>query len=223
MPKGLNFNNITMLTDNQHDAKVKFELDQNLVLSGSAGTGKTFLACYFASLDVLDSDTPYDKIVLIRSAVATRDVGFLPGSLEEKMAVYESPYMNIFSDIFTVKNAYNKLKQELKILDFETTSHLRGETFNNSVIIVDEFQNMTFHELYTIITRIGKYSKIYFAGDFYQTDLNGRKESSGFDKFVAILENMEEFEFTEFDHDDIVRSDLVKSFIIEKEIYERDQ
>lgn len=187
-----------------------FESSRHLLLHGCAGTGKTFISIYLG-LDDLQKDE-HDKIILVRSAVPTRDMGFLPGTEEEKSKVYETPYADILQELFQRgDNTYNQLKQK-GIISFITTSHIRGVTFNDAVIIVDECQNMTFHELDSIITRVGRNCRVIFCGDFFQSDL----KATGILEFMSILKEMEEFDFIEFGIEDIVRSDFVKSYLTSK-------
>ncbi len=183
------------------------------VLYGTAGTGKTFISVYKGLEDVLDRGNHYEKLVLLRSAVSARDIGALPGSLEEKAMVYEMPYYEICSALFSNNQAYMRLKEQGKI-QFALTSFIRGITFDNSVVIVDEIQNCTYQELYSIMTRVGENSYIVFCGDFKQTDIR----DSGLHKFLAVLRRMGSVGFYEFTADDIVRSALVKEFIIAEEM-----
>jgi phosphate starvation-inducible protein PhoH len=180
------------------------------LLHGTAGTGKTFLALYRALETVLDKGTPYHKIILVRSAVPSRDIGHLPGDEEEKSMVYQLPYVSMCKDLFDRGDAYDRLKEQ-KVLHFVLSSFIRGLTFDNAVIVVDEVQNLNYMELYTIFTRIGIDSKIVFCGDTKQNDLNGK---SGLDKFMKVLYNMPSCHQVEFGIDDIVRSDLIKEFLI---------
>lgn len=189
--------------------------ENHLVLHGMAGTGKSFLSLYLSLQAVLAKKSPYFKIIIIRSAVPTRDVGFLPGSLKEKIEAYEDPYKTIVDEIFGRGDAYGILKSKGQI-EFVTTSYLRGITLDDCIVIVDEFQNCTFQELDTVVTRIGDNAKIIFCGDYRQSDLERTKERQGMSLFVSILERMYEFEFVELGIDDIVRSGLVKSYIIAK-------
>jgi len=187
-----------------------FESDNHLMLHGCAGTGKTYISLYLA-LDDLQKDV-YNKILLVRSAVPTREMGFLPGTEDEKSKVYENPYVNIMQELFSRgDNPYGQMKQK-GIINFLTTSYIRGTTFSDSVVIVDECQNMTFHELDSIITRVGQNCRIIFCGDFFQTDLR----NSGLKDFIKIIKNMKEFDFIEFGINDIVRSDFVKNYLVEK-------
>lgn len=205
---GLELREIEPLTRNQ--LKV-FESNKNLVLHGLAGTGKTFISCYLAFDDM--AKNCYERLVIIRSAVPTRDIGFLPGNMSEKSSVYEEPYRDICNDLFGRGDAYQILKTK-NIVDFMTTSFIRGITLRNAVIVIDECQNMSFHELDSIITRMGEHCRVIFCGDFRQADLkNGQ---SGMLDFLQILKRMEEFDFIEFEVEDIVRSSFVKNYIISK-------
>jgi phosphate starvation-inducible protein PhoH and related proteins len=210
------------LTDNQRkffDAYTRG--DYFLMLTGSAGTGKSFIACYKAIEEVFDKNSSFRRIVLVRSAVQSRDVGFTPGSLEEKMSLYEQPYMQIFHTLFNRRDAYEGFKEQGKI-EFISTSFIRGMSFDDSIIIVDECQNMNFEELSTIMTRVGYRSKIIFCGDYRQTDLyRHSKDKSGLWKFHEIAKMMPSFTSVEFTPEDIVRSSLVKDFLLAVEKYEK--
>lgn len=201
------------LTDNQAIAFEAFEDDKNLILHGIAGTGKTYIACYLAYKALTDKDQ--SSLVIIRSAVPTRDIGFLPGTQEEKSAVYEEPYKDITSDLFERGDAYSILKQKFTV-EFMTTSFIRGITIDNAVILIDECQNMTFHELDSIITRVGTNCRVIFCGDFRQDDFSGKRENSGLQDFFKILNKTDRFKMIDFQIEDIVRSDLVKDYIIAK-------
>ena len=205
---GLDLREIEPLTRNQ--LKV-FESSKNLVLHGLAGTGKTFISCYLAFDDMAKNE--YERLVIIRSAVPTRDIGFLPGTEKEKQSVYEEPYKDICIDLFGRGDAYQILKQK-NIVDFMTTSFIRGITLRNAVIVIDECQNMSFHELDSIITRMGNHCRVMFCGDFKQADL--KTGQSGMLDFLHVLKRMEEFDFIEFEVEDIVRSTFVKNYIIAK-------
>lgn len=203
---------IEPLTQNQ---LIAFESQKNLVLHGVAGTGKTYISLYLA----LDDMTKglYQQTVLIRSAVSTRDMGFLPGTDKEKAAVYEEPYKDICIELFQRGDAYEMLKKQ-GLVHFMTTSFIRGVTLRNATIIVDECQNMSFHELDSIITRIGEGCRIVFCGDFRQTDFTERsREKTGLPAFLRVLKAMDEFDMIDFTVKDIVRSDFVKKYIIAKE------
>lgn len=202
----LKLQEVRPLTTNQKKA---FNSKNNLVLHGLAGTGKTFISSYLAYNDI---EKEYlNNLVIIRSAVPTRDIGFLPGTDKEKSAVYEEPYKDIATELFDRGDAYEILKQK-GLVQFMTTSFIRGLTLRDSCIIVDECQNMSFHELDSIITRVGENCRIIFCGDFRQSDLK-RNELLG---WLKILRRMEEFDFIEFGVEDIVRSDFVKKYIIAK-------
>ena len=222
--KEINHNNLTTIkgiTDSQKVVFNTWKKGQNQFLFGSAGTGKTFISLYLALNDVFDLKKPFDKVVLVRSLIPTREIGFLPGDEEDKAALYQVPYQNMVQFMFEMPNeqSFNNLYDRLKgqgSLYFLSTSFLRGLTFDNAIIIVDECQNMNFHELDTIITRVGQDSKIVFCGDFDQTDLVKQNERNGLHDFMRILEEMDEFNVTEFTLGDIVRSGFVRSYLINK-------
>lgn len=208
-------------TENQKKAFQSYKNEKNLFLYGAAGTGKTFISLYLALKDVLNPETPYECAYLVRSAVPTREIGFLPGDEEDKTALFQVPYQNMVQFMFEQPNeqAFNMLYDKLKnqgSLMFMTTSFLRGITLDNAVVIVDECQNLTFHELDTIITRVGQDSKIIFCGDFFQTDLQKTSEKEGLGVFMGILSGMKEFDLIEYSIGDIVRSGLVRSYLIAK-------
>ena len=212
---------IKSITDNQKLVFDSWKKEKNQFLFGAAGTGKTFISLYLALKDVLDLKKSYDKVVLVRSLIPTREIGFLPGDEEDKAALYQVPYQNMVQFMFEMQNEqqFNNLYDRLKgqgTLYFLSTSFLRGLTFDNTIIIVDECQNLNFHELDTIITRVGQDSKIMFCGDFDQTDLVKQNEKNGLHDFLRILEEMEEFNCIEFTIGDIVRSGFVRSYLINK-------
>lgn len=203
------------MTENQQKIFDFYDAGKNLVAYGSAGSGKSFLSLYLGLREMLNEGT-FNKIVILRSAVATRDLGFLPGTEREKISVYEAPYRSIINELFGRDDAYDIMKQK-DLIEFESTSFLRGLTYSNCLIFVDEMENMTFSELNTIFTRIGEGTKIIFAGDIRQCDLNERKESSGMQDFLRIIRELEEFGLVEFTMDDCVRSGLVKNYLMVKE------
>jgi phosphate starvation-inducible PhoH-like protein len=205
---------ISPLTLNQSSTFKAFEQGKHLLLHGVAGTGKTYISLYLALNEVLNKSR-YKHIVVIRSVVPSRDMGFLPGSAKEKARVYEEPYKMICDDLFGRGDGYDILKMK-RMLDFTTTSFLRGVTFNDAIIIVDECQNMIQQELDTVMTRVGNNCRIVFCGDFRQTDLAKHEERRGLLTFMNILDKMSCFEKIEFGKEDIVRSALVKSYIISK-------
>lgn len=209
---------LSPMTDTQEDFFQAYEDgEEAMVLYGSAGVGKTFLAMYHALVDILQPEPKYDKIIIVRSVVSSRDIGFLPGDIELKSAPYELPFQSIVTELTGKKDAYEKLKESGKI-EFITTSFLRGLTFNNAIVIFDECQNATWGELSTLITRFGKESKIIFCGDSVQNDLLQKKNDvSGLREFIEVTRSMIEFRHFKFTSADIVRSGLVKSFIIQCE------
>lgn len=209
---------IKPLTDNQHDMFRAYFQGSHICAHGSPGTGKTYLALFLALCDILDGNKPQNHLILVRSAVATRDVGFLPGTLEEKMALYEMPYRDIFADLFGRSTTYDDMKDQ-NLVRFMTTSFIRGLTWDNAIIVVDEGQNMTWHEINSVLTRVGINSRIIFTGDLAQTDLTkSPRDQSGMERFVRTVRNMAEFASIEFTKDDIVRSDFVRSWIIATEL-----
>jgi phosphate starvation-inducible protein PhoH len=210
---------IKPLTPNQTIVFENFDT-HNLLLHGIAGTGKSFISMYL-SLDAVLNSERYRKLVIIRSAVPSRDVGFQPGNLKEKLRVYEDPYTRICAELFDDSTAYDLLKSK-GLLEFTSTSYIRGITLDNCIVLIDEIQNMTGGELASLATRIGKNAKVIFSGDLRQTDLESRFESqrSGLPDFLKILARMKSVKSVEFDVEDIVRSGFVKEFIIAKDRYE---
>ena len=209
------------LTPNQVKAFKAYEKNRSLVLAGSAGTGKTFIALSLALEDVLDRETSYDKVVIVRSIVPTRDIGFLPGNEDEKKDAYTGPYRSACSELFEDPEAFPKLVTANKV-DFLSTSFIRGMTIQNSIVIVDEMQNLTFHELDSVITRIGQNCKFIMCGDYYQSDFDKERDKNGILKFLEIIEQLRNFEVIEFTWEDIVRSDFVRDYIMTKEMLEKD-
>ena len=212
---------IEPLTETQQVLFNTYETGKNLVAYGAAGTGKTFITLYNALCDVLDPSTPYEKIYIVRSLVATREIGFLPGDHEGKSLLYQIPYKNMVKYMFQLPTAadfemlYGNLKTQGTI-GFWSTSFIRGTTFDKSIIIVDEFQNLNFHELDSIITRVGNDTKIMFCGDATQTDLIKQNERNGIGDFMKILRIMPSVDLIEFGVDDIVRSGLCKEYLLSK-------
>ena len=212
---------IEPITPNQRTAFAHYNEGKNLFLYGAAGTGKTFITLYMALKQVLDPLTPYNKVVLVRSLVSTREIGFLPGDHEDKSALYQIPYKNMVKYMFELAsdNDFEMLWGNLKAQEsvtFWSTSFIRGTTLDASIVIVDESQNLNFHELDSIITRVGEDTKIMFCGDVAQTDLIRTNEKNGILDFQKIITMMPEFALVEFGVDDIVRSGLVKSYITSK-------
>lgn len=209
------------LTDNQKIMFEEYDKGQNIFAYGCAGTGKTFVALYLALRDVLHDYTPYDKVYIVRSLVATREIGFLPGTHEDKASLYQIPYKNMVKYMFEMPDdaSFEMLYENLKsqeTVSFWSTSFLRGTTLDNAIVIIDECQNLNFHELDSIMTRCGQDTKIMFCGDARQSDLQKSNERTGIIDFQKILENMKEFSMVEYNIEDIVRSGLVKSYLISK-------
>jgi|TARA_R110001606_G_scaffold97370_3_gene215183 predicted ribonuclease YlaK len=208
---------IEPLTNNQKEVFQAYARGDSLVLSGSAGTGKTFMALSLALEDVLDKETPYDKVIVIRSIVPTREIGFLPGTEDEKKEAYTGPYQSICAELFEQGDAWNKL-QAAGTVDFQSTSFIRGITFNNAIVVVDEMQNLNFHELDSVITRVGRNCKFVMCGDYYQSDFDKAREKNGIVQFLSIIEQLKRFTVVEFGWEDIVRSDFVRDYIMTKEM-----
>jgi len=212
---------IEPITENQKRLFDSYSDNKHIVAYGTAGTGKTFISLFNALSDVLDETTPYERIYLVRSLVSTREIGFLPGDHEDKADIYQIPYKNMVKYMFQMPSdadfemLYGNLKAQESI-KFWSTSFIRGTTLDNAVIIVDEFQNLNFHELDSIITRVGENSRIIFCGDASQTDLVKTNDRNGIHDFLNILRKMPSFDIIEYGIDDIVRSGLVKEYIIAK-------
>ena len=213
--------NIEPLTENQKKLFGFYDEGKHIVAHGVPGSGKTFVLLYKALKEVLDEISPYEKIYIIRSLVQTREIGFLPGSHEDKAELFEIPYKNMVKYMFQLPSEadfemlYGNLKSQ-ETISFWSTSFLRGTTFDNSILIVDEFSNMNAHELDSLITRVGENCKIMFAGDAEQTDLVRKNERTGIHDFMRILQLMDSFEIIEFGVEDIVRSGLVREYILAK-------
>ena len=213
---------IEPITENQKILFNSYNEGKNIIAYGAAGTGKTFVTLYNALKNVLDENTPYEKIYIVRSLVSTREIGFLPGDHEDKSALYQIPYKNMVKYMFEMPSdadfemLYGNLKAQATI-SFWSTSFIRGTTFDNAILIIDECQNLNFHELDSIITRVGENTKIMLCGDASQSDLTKTYERNGILDFIKIIRNMEdEFGITEFGVNDIVRSGLVKKYIATK-------
>ena len=212
---------IDPLTDNQKRFFDSYAEEKHLIAYGCAGTGKTFIALYNALQDVLNDNTPYERIYLVRSLVSTREIGFLPGTYEDKSDIYQIPYKNMVKYMFQMPTdadfemLYANLKAQ-ETIKFWSTSFLRGTTLDNAIVIVDEFQNLNFHELDSIITRVGENTRICFCGDATQSDLQKTNERNGIIDFMRILRAMPSFDIIEFGLDDIVRSGLCKEYLIAK-------
>lgn len=207
---------IEPLTQNQRLTFEAYAKERNLLLHGIAGTGKSFISLYLSTKQILESNDRYKKVVIIRSVVPTRDMGFLPGNNKEKTKVYEQPYQQIFSELFGRGDAYEYMKSK-GLVEFISTSFIRGTTLNDCIVVVDEIANMTLHELDSVITRVGKNCKIIFCGDFRQSDFTRSHERDGVRDFIRIISRMKSFTFVDFDENDIVRSEMVKDYIITKD------
>lgn len=210
---------LTPANPRQHQARDAWMSGQSLSLTGYAGTGKTFLGSYFACQSILDKDSDQDHIIIVRSAVQGREIGFTPGTVDEKLQEYEQPYQEAMAAIFGREATYADMKEAKKIV-FKSTSFLRGVTWNNAIILVDEAQNMTFHEINSVMTRVGKSSRIIVSGDTRQCDFSPRsKEVSGLADFANIMGEVGGCTSVDFQKEDIVRSKFVKDWIIKAEQY----
>ena len=212
---------IDPLTENQRRLYDSYKEQKHLVAYGCSGTGKTFITLYNALKEVLDERSPYERVYIVRSLVATREIGFLPGSHDDKADIYQIPYKNMVKYMFQMPSdadfemLYGNLKAQ-ETIKFWSTSFLRGTTLDNAIVIVDEFQNLNFHELDSIITRIGENSRIMFCGDASQSDLVKTNERNGIVDFMTVLRKMPSFDIIEFGIEDIVRSGLVREYLVAK-------
>ena len=212
---------IDPLTPNQEKFFEEYDAGKHLFAYGCAGTGKTFIALYKALKEVLDLDTPYEKIYIVRSLVSTREIGFLPGDHEDKSSLFQVPYKKMVKYMFQMPSdtdfemLYGNLKSQ-ETMTFWSTSFIRGTTLDNAIVIVDECQNLNFHELDSIITRVGQNSKIMFCGDATQSDLVKTNEKNGVVDFMKILRIMPSVDIIEFGLEDIVRSGFVKEYLLAK-------
>ena len=204
------------LTKNQRTTFQAYDNEKHLMLHGIAGTGKSYVSMYLALNEILNGSDKYKKLYIVRSVVPTRDMGFLPGNNREKTRVYEAPYYAICTELFGRGDSYEYLKTK-GFVEFISTSFIRGITLNDCIVLVDEMQNGTLHELDSVITRVGRNCKIVFCGDFTQSDFVHDRDKNGLTTFMKIIKNIRSFEFVEFDKNDILRSDLVRDYIIEKD------
>lgn len=209
----LNLRSIFPKTTNQKTAFVKENQGYNLLLFGQAGTGKSFLSLYFALKTILEKNSTYKKIVIVRSVVQSRNTGFLPGSIHEKSRIFEAPYYAICSNLFGRDDAYEILKTR-NYIDFQTTSFLRGLTFDDCIVVFDEFQNCNEVEIFTVMTRLGENSRIFICGDTRQNDLISKREQSGAHFMIDAVKRMPSFFSLQFTTDDIIRSKLVKEWLL---------
>jgi phosphate starvation-inducible protein PhoH len=210
------------ITETQEKLFREYQEGKNLLAIGSAGTGKTYISLYLALKDVM-ANNEYKEVIIVRTSVQSREQGHLPGSASEKMAQFEAPYVDIVNNLFDRGDAYQIMKQK-NMIRFMSTSFIRGLTFDDAIIIVDECQSANAHELDTIITRVGNNSRIIFCGDIKQDDLRmvsrNRNDVSGLKDFIRIIDRINSFSTVEFTQEDIVRSGLVKEYIIAKEALE---
>lgn len=207
---------IKPLTPHQEEMFHSFFQGQHICAHGSAGTGKTLIALYLAMSEVVDKGRGADQVIIVRSPVQLREIGHMPGDLNEKISFYETPYKDVLSELFGRASTYDDMK-DAGLIQFMPTTFIRGVTWDNTIVVVDEGQNLTFHEINSIMTRLGNNSKIIFTGDLPQSDLSKKNDVCGMDKFLKIIKDMRQFDDIEFTHHDIVRSEFVKSWIIASE------
>ena len=212
---------IQPITENQKRLCESYSAGKNIIAYGAAGTGKTFITLYNAIKEVLNAETPYKKVYIVRSLTATRETGIVSSNHEEQSWLYQVPYQSMVKYMFQMSSdqEFNNLYRNLKdqgIINFLSTSYIRGTTLDDAIVIVDEFENLNFHELDSIITRVGQNSKIHFCGDATQTDLEQTVERNGIIDFIKILRRMPSIDIIEFGIDDIIRSGLVKEYLIGK-------
>lgn len=214
--EALRVKKISPITATQSEVFNSYWSGKHLFLYGSAGTGKTYISLYLALKDLLDKRTPYQRVHIVRSAVPSRDIGFMPGTQEQKLSVYEAPYTRMLNDLFERGDAAEILARK-NLVNLVPTSFLRGITFDDCIVLVDEMQNMSFQELDTVLTRVGNNAKVIFCGDIEQNDLQRSKyDTTGLPNFMRILSQVDQFAFVEFQPEDIVRSGLVKDYLLTK-------
>lgn len=211
--KGMNLLQVEPKTWNQELTFNAYRDDKHLLIHGSAGTGKTFISMYLALNEIFSKQSTYKNVTIVRSVVPTRDIGFLPGKEEDKIGVYEQPYRSICNELFSRGDAYDICKEK-GLIDFMCTSFIRGLTLRDTIVIIDEMQNMTGHELSTIVTRLGDNCRVLLCGDFRQSDLKSVRDREGLSNFMKIIDRVEDFYHVEYTRHDIVRSKLVRDFII---------
>lgn len=207
---------IRPMTCNQEEVFHSAANDMNILAIGSPGTGKTFLLMYLGLRNVLEPSTPYNRLVIVRSVAVTRSYGFLPGEEEDKLAPFEAPYKDICNSLFPYSKSYDNLKKS-GYIEFESTSHLRGRTFSNCILLLDECQNLNEQELYTVLSRVGHNCTVYMAGDTRQSDLHGRNDKSALQDWIPLLSRISSMDKVVFNHHDIVRSGFVKELVILKD------
>lgn len=207
------------LTQNQKNMFIQYYQGDHITAYGSAGTGKTFLACYLALNDVVDVNKDQTRIIIVRSAVQAREIGFMPGTEEEKTQYFEKPYNDIFGELVGRASTYKDMKAA-GLVEFVTTTFIRGVTWDDAIIIADEIQNFNADEINTLMTRVGKNSRVVLCGDTKQDDLKKKSnDSSGMGHLLKVIPHMDSFSMVKFEHADIVRSAFVRDWIIASETY----
>lgn len=211
---GLSINSFWPKTDNQGKVFDLYQEDKNLLLYGTAGTGKTFLSLYLSLKEILSGNSCRKKLIIYRTAQPTKQIGFLPGDEKEKAAVYEAPYRGLCEVLFGRADAYEVLKQR-GVIDFRLTSFVGGTTIDNAIILIDEVQNMSTVEWFHVLSRTGLNSKVMLCGDSKQDVLTNKRfnETSGFQELLKVSEDIPSMESVQFNIDDIVRSGFVRELI----------
>jgi phosphate starvation-inducible PhoH-like protein len=203
----LSINKELKLTDKQKQLVKQIEQDKIVTVTGPAGTSKTWVSCY-SSIQLLKKNK-ISKIILCKPTVITSgsvDLGALPGELSDKIGPFAESFYQNFSEIIPAHDLKSLI--ESKAIEFVPVQFMRGYTFKkNTIVLVDEFQNFHFNELYTIVTRLGKDSKIVFAGDATQNDIKLKYLAVA--KFQKLLEDLPGISNFEFDRSDNMRDPLL--------------
>lgn len=196
------------LTENQK--RVLKSRKDHLLVQGPAGTAKTYSVLARGLVKVSAGDV--DQIIIIRSPVEIRKIGHLPGDADEKMDPYAAPYIGLLAEISPKMN-YRALVSK-RLLCFTPTTFLRGTTFHNSFVIVDEYQNLSEHELDTVMTRVGQGTQLCVVGDpAAQSDLPRHEQGEQAD-IIDTFASMECVDHVQFSVEDVVRSGFVKDYHI---------
>lgn len=201
---------VVPMNETQRQMIFAFSQGLNIVAYGSAGTGKSYVGCALALEKLFKRQS--EKIVIVRSAVSSRSLGFLPGNLDEKADPYKAPYKQIINRLCGNGTAWDILIKK-EMIEFITSSYVRGITIDNATVIVDEFQNCNQNEAMSILTRVGENCQVILLGDTKQTDL--KKDESCFDWVMSVAQRMPRwFDLVHFYPKDIVRSGFCKDLII---------
>lgn len=205
------------LTEKQRDVLKTLDDNKIITVTGPPGTSKTFIACYSAVQALLAGKCK--KIILSKPTEVlsgTKDPGALPGTLDEKMAVYAESFTDSFAEFLTEKD-FKHLWDE-KLIEFKPAQFLRGRSLKDSFIIIDEFQNFDIKALKSIVTRLGRNSKIVFMGDTRQNDIN--KKYVAVEAFTEIISTINGCANFKFERNDIVREQILIDIIDRFEKFE---